>query len=289
MVNDLQKGTKETKALPEVHEVAFGARPIRFVVKRTARRTLAITVKPDTSVVVTAPRGAGVEAIKARVRKRAMWVRRQQEYFSRFLPELPPRRYVSGETHRYLGRQYRLKVVDGPGEVARLRGRFIWVETKGNGESGRIRRLVNTWYALHAKERFARSLVECLARFQGRVVAPELRLRRMPKRWGSWTRRGVIYLNPELILAPATCIDYVVTHELCHLVHGAHGQVFYGLLGRVMPDWQERKERLERAGAETGAEGWRACGASGAEGTGGSLSRRMPSRLSAICDPESAR
>jgi len=82
----------------------------------------------------------------------------------------------------------------------------------------------------------------------------------MPKRWGSWTQRGVIYLNPELVLAPASCIDYVVTHELCHLVHARHGQAFYGLLRRVMPDWEERKDRLERAAAETGSEAT-ACGA----------------------------
>ena len=73
----------------------------------------------------------------------------------------------------------------------------------------------------------------------------------MPKRWGNWTRRGVIYLNPELVLAPPSCIDYVVTHELCHLVHGHHGRAFYDLLARAMPDWEERKRRLEREGAET--------------------------------------
>ena len=244
----------------ERHEVAFGNRSIEFRLQRTARRTLAITVKPDASVVVTAPRGVGVDAVKARVRKRAMWVRRQQEYFSRFLPKLPPRRYVSGETHRYLGRQYRLKVAEGPAESAKLRGRFIMVETARKGDSGQVRRLVGAWYVLHARLRFARSLAECLARFHGRVGAPQLRLRRMPKRWGSWTPRGVIYLNPELVLAPASCIDYVVTHELCHLAHAAHGRKFYELLRRVMPDWEERKDRLERAAAETGLEA-SACGA----------------------------
>jgi predicted metal-dependent hydrolase len=72
----------------------------------------------------------------------------------------------------------------------------------------------------------------------------------MPKRWGSWTRRGGICLNPELVKAPASCIDYVVTHELCHAVHGHHGKAFYELLRRVMPDWEHRKARLERIAAE---------------------------------------
>ena len=77
-----------------------------------------------------------MEAVKARVRKRAAWIRRQQEYFSRFLPKLPPRRYVSGETHRYLGRQYRLRVVEGPAENAKLRGKFIGWRRPGRGPAG---------------------------------------------------------------------------------------------------------------------------------------------------------
>ncbi len=251
----------ETLRVDGLHEVSFGMGRIEFRLRRTARRTLAITVKPDASVVVTAPRGVRIEAVKARLRKRAMWIRRQQEYFSRFLPKLPPRRYVSGETHRYLGRQYRLKVVEGPGEAARLQGKFIEVETARKGDTDQVRRLVEAWFVVHARLRFARSLAECLARFHGRVGTPELRLRRMPKRWGSWTPRGVVYLNPVLVLAPASCVDYVVTHELCHLTHAGHGREFYELLRRVMPDWEERKDRLERAAAETGAEGWGACGA----------------------------
>jgi predicted metal-dependent hydrolase len=68
----------------------------------------------------------------------------------------------------------------------------------------------------------------------------------MVKRWGSFSQRGVIYLNPELIKAPSHCIDYVVTHELCHLRHPNHTKSFYNLLSSVIPDWQMRKARLER-------------------------------------------
>lgn len=68
----------------------------------------------------------------------------------------------------------------------------------------------------------------------------------MPGRWGSWTRAGGICLNPELVRAPASCIDYVVTHELCHLVHINHSSEFFALLRRTMPDWETRKARLEQ-------------------------------------------
>jgi predicted metal-dependent hydrolase len=103
------------------------------------------------------------------------------------------------------------------------------------------------WYLAHSKERLARSFAESSARLGARLAnAPRMQLRRMTKRWGSWTRRGGVWLNPELVKAPASCIDYVVTHELCHVVHGHHGKKFYELLRRVMPDWEERKMRLER-------------------------------------------
>jgi predicted metal-dependent hydrolase len=71
-------------------------------------------------------------------------------------------------------------------------------------------------------------------------------VQRLQKRWGSCTPKGTILLNPELVQAPGHCIDYVVIHELCHLVHPDHSSAFYKLLDRLMPEWKKWKERLER-------------------------------------------
>ena len=156
--------------------------------------------------------------------------------------------YVSGETHRYLGRQYRLKVVEAATADVKMRGRFIWVQTQRKGDTARVRELVEAWYLAHAKERLDRSFSESLARLGTRLAnPPRMQVRRMRKRWGSWTRRSGVWLNPELVKTPSSCMDYVVTHELCHAVHGNHGRKFYELLQRVMPDWENRKARLERA------------------------------------------
>jgi Predicted metal-dependent hydrolase len=246
--------------MKEQHEINFGGARIAFRLRRSNRRTLAITVKPDLAVVVTTPKKAAVETVLAKVRKRAGWIRRQQRFFGEFLPQTPPRRYVSGETHRYLGRQYRLKVIEAKAAEVKMRGRFIWVHTPRKKDAARVRKLVEGWYLAHAKERLARSFAGSTARLGTRLAnPPRMQLRRMTKRWGSWTRRGGVWLNPELVKAPATCIDYVVTHELCHAVHGHHGKKFYELLRRVMPDWEMRKARLERAAAESGVEA-EACG-----------------------------
>jgi predicted metal-dependent hydrolase len=228
-----------------LHSVAFGNEKIEFRLRRSKRNTLGIAVEPDMSVLVTAPRSADVDKVKARVRKRAVWIRRQRRFFEQFQPQMPPRRWVSGETHRYLGRQYRLKIVDGLDETVKLKGRFLCVVTRRKGDASHVRGLLESWLNAHARTAFECSLALCVAEFNGQVKAPRLVLRRMRKRWGSCTKQGDIYLNPELIQAPATCIDYVVTHELCHLVYPHHGREFYALLRTKLPDWEARKSQLE--------------------------------------------
>src|SRR2546423_546266 len=133
--------------IAERHTVPFGRTEVVFQLKRSKRRTLAITVKPDKSVIVVAPDAARLDTVKVRLRKRAMWIARQQEFFSKFEPRLPARRYVSGETHRYLGRQYRLKVLDGPSEAVKLSGRFLCVETSAKKNTTRVKSLVQKWFA----------------------------------------------------------------------------------------------------------------------------------------------
>ena len=83
-----------------LHEIVLRGKRIQFHLRRSKRRTLAISVQPDLSVVVTAPDKSALPDILARVRKRASWIRRQQQYCSEFIPQTQPRRYVSGETHR---------------------------------------------------------------------------------------------------------------------------------------------------------------------------------------------
>jgi predicted metal-dependent hydrolase len=228
------------------HSVPYGEHQIEFRVLFRKRKTLAITVHPDTSVTATVPLGRTVEEIKRRVRKRARWIRKQQAFFRDFLPPVPPRRYVSGETHRYLGRQYRLKVSESVTESVKLKGAYIQVEIRRTGDAERVQTLLEGWYRLRGHAVFERSLAACRSKLNGQLlVEPKLLLRHMPKRWGSCTKRGAIYLNPELIKTPSSCIDYVVTHELCHMVHPHHGKQFYVLLRQIMPDWEQRKARLE--------------------------------------------
>ena len=229
-----------------VCELAYGSRRIAYTLRHADRSTLAISVLPDGTVDVVAPLGTVLEDVQVRVSRRARWILGQQHYFEQFRPRTPERRYVSGETHLYLGRQYRLKVVCGERESVKLvAGRFL-VDVTQSGEPGRVRAILEAWYREKARERLSERFEICWQLFsQHHVVPPRMQVRRMRSRWGSLSPSGTLTLNLDLVRAPRDCIDYVILHELCHLEHADHGPGFQARLEQVMPDWQRRKHRLE--------------------------------------------
>ncbi len=229
-------------------QLSYGRHVIDYEVVRRDRATIEIAIEPDTRVIVAAPRDATREAIEAKLTKRAAWIRRQQRYFAQFLPRTPERSYQSGETHRYLGRQYRLKVAPHVQAGVKLTRGFIVVQSHRPQRTEVTRELVDAWYRERARAKFEERLEVSLARFSN----PEnyrpngLIVRRLRQRWGSMTPGKRLTLNRRLIEAPVDTIDYVITHELCHITEPHHGPAFFDLLGRVMPDWEKRKLRLER-------------------------------------------
>jgi hypothetical protein len=221
---------------------------IPFRVELSTRKHLAITVHPEMRLEVDAPTGTDAAAVLDRVQKRAKWIVTQWRFFESHQPKYPGARYVGGETHRHLGKQYRLKVEKADAPSVKLAGRWFHIRTPDPTDSDRTKGLLEEWYRARAKALFPARLTACMAacRSLGLTEAPPLQIRKMTQRWGSCTADGKLVLNLALILAPVACIDYVITHELCHLKVRAHGPAFYRLLGRVMPDWEARKERLER-------------------------------------------
>jgi len=228
-------------------EIVFGTETIGYEIRfLPTRRTLGIEVHPDMSVVVRAPADCDPATIRDRVGKRASWISKQLTNFERYSPRTPARQYVSGETHLYLGRQYRLKVVAGePASVKMNRGNLV-LTMSGNADPERVKALLHRWYLDHARQIFIDVLDEFLPRFKGHQ-RPRLIVRAMQSRWGSLSQAGTMTLNANLVRAPRTCIEYVVAHELCHLKYRDHDASFFRLLGHVMPDWEKRKQRLETA------------------------------------------
>lgn len=226
--------------------VLFGSATIHFKVEFRNRKHIGITVKPDLRIMVAAPDGIPIAEVRKHVQRRGPWILRQLDHFQQFRPAPTPRQYLNGETHRYLGRQYRLKVVQGKMPSTRLLGRYLCVETEQPTNNTQVRQLVEEWYLAKARITFERRLQFCLADVRGFAnFNPPLLVRRLQTRWGSCSKAGRILLNTELVQAPIECIDYVIVHELCHLKVPDHSTAFYRLLSNCMPDWQRRKLKLE--------------------------------------------
>jgi len=227
--------------------INYGDHLIDFSLEYGDRKTLEITVKSDQQVYVKAPFDQDFDKIKTRVEKRAKWILKQQDFFESFIPREVPRKYISGETHRYLGKQYRIKIIKSEEETVKLKGRYIYIFTSNKSNKDQVKNLLEYWYLEHAKVKFMEKLSAChlKARKYG-IIIPKLHIRKMSKRWGSYTKDGKIILNFDLIKAPSYCIEYVIMHELCHSKYFSHNRQFFGLLSILMSDWNERKKRLEQ-------------------------------------------
>jgi len=229
------------------HTLHFGDTAIEYTLTYAARKTLAIHVHPDRSVTVKAPAGSDLAVVEGFLRKRAPWVLRKQAEFAALPPKQPPRRYVSGESFSYLGRHYRLKVSEGEREWVKLARGYLEVTTPNKANTAYVQAQVELWLRRQAQRHLHERVVALLPRFKPLALAePELAVRAMKSRWGSCTGKGKITLNLHLMRAPRPCIDYVVVHELCHLVEHNHGKGFYALMDRVMPEWRKRREELKQ-------------------------------------------
>jgi predicted metal-dependent hydrolase len=227
--------------------IAYGDEDITFSLMFCDRQTLDISVHPDQQITVKAPATAALEEVDKRVKNRVRWILKQQQFFSQFEPRTPPRQYVGGETHLYLGRQYRLKVEQHPDPAVKLVGRHLRVLTPQPSCPSLTHKILEEWYLQRTKIKFSERLNFCFIPFRKLGFdCPKLCIRRFAKRWGSLTATGKISLNRDLIRASYIGIDYVITHELCHLKHPDHSKNFYNFLSLVMPDWEERKQKLEQ-------------------------------------------
>lgn len=232
---------------PHIVLVAHSEEHIPVAVEFRDRKRLSISIHPDGSVTALAPLGRSLEEVQAHLNRRRPWIARQRRYFEKFQPPPLKKHYVSGETHLYLGRQYRLRVNQANEPSVRLLGRFFEVLTPTPRHPQAVAAGMKKWYQSHAEAIFQERIRRCV-----QIASPlrlgidvKLRVKPMECRWGSCSKAGTITLNTDLVKAPMHCIDYVIMHELCHLSIHDHSPAFFRMLGRCMPDWQRRKERLE--------------------------------------------
>lgn len=236
----------------ERSEVRWGSTDIPYVIRRNDRRgTVGIAVEPSGAVVLTAPRTATVPRLDRLVREKARWIVDRVRWRDA-LPAGRPREFVSGETFHYLGRQYRLRIHVGAAvRPIALRGGWLDLPVPGdlNEEEARsyARAALIDWFTARARERLP-SLAATWADRLG-VSYLDVVVTSQAKRWGSCSKE-IVRLNWRIVQAPRSLVDYVVAHEVTHLRHDDHGAAFWSALGRVLPDYDERRERLRRLGRD---------------------------------------
>ena len=227
----------------------YGDRMTPYRVVTTARLSakILIHVHPNGTVEVEAPVDSCEERIRSAVRKRARWIFDNLDTAKDARAYALPREYIGGETHFYLGRRYRLHVRSehgSPSSVKLVRGRIE--VTAPVADPAAIKRRLKQWYRTRAQDYFQRRLKEIVANLSWLDVVPPMKIVTMEFQWGSCSPSGSINLNPALIRAPRHCIDYVLTHELCHLKEHNHSKRFYALLQQHDPNWVVTKAELDR-------------------------------------------
>jgi predicted metal-dependent hydrolase len=215
--------------------------PVNQII-RSKRKTLALIVKPDGSVLVRAPLRASKALIQEFVEKNRGWIERQQTKALATLPAAP-RQYLLGETFPYLGTRYPLEIVEGQRQPLRLDdGRFKLAASHQNDAAS----AVEQWYREQARQVLT-ARVDFFARdhdfdYKG------IRITSARTRWGSCSATGSLSFSWRLIQAPSAVVDYVVIHELVHTVVHNHSKQFWQWVGAILTDYQEHRRWLREHG-----------------------------------------
>jgi predicted metal-dependent hydrolase len=209
---------------------------------------------PAGRVRIAAPLAMSDDAIRLAVIDKLAWIKRQRASFTG-QPRESKREMVSGESHYFLGRRYRLRVHEqnGPPRVAIRRMRMLDIFVRPDSDARKRLEVLDAWYRAQLKD-----IVPPLLTKWQRALGVEVSawaVKKMKTKWGSCTvdaRR--IWLNLELAKKPMRSIEYIVVHELVHLRERNHGERFTRLMDRHLPDWRQRRAELQQS--TLGAEDW---------------------------------
>lgn len=215
-----------------------------FRVVKEKRKSLAVEVYPDFTVLVKSPEQAKDFEIKDFVNRKTPWIEKQLNYFKQFnMPE--DKFYETGSSALYLGRQYQVIIEKSPlRNIIKVFDNKIYILTPSIQKIDEINHAFQNWFIKRAEIIFNERLNVCMKAFPD-LEMPKLKIRKLNKRWGSYLKKHEIILNPALIKASKPSIDYVIYHELCHAYYPNHTDEFYNLLSLKMPNWKKIKEKME--------------------------------------------
>jgi len=221
---------------------------LRVEIVRKAIKNLHLGVYPPNGRIrVAAPLAVNDEAVRLAVVTRLPWIKKQQAGFNR-QERQTKRRYVSGETHFLFGHRYRLLVVHGEGRsaVEIKNTKSMTLRVSPDSDERAREKVMNAWYRQQLRAA-ARPLIAKWSRLIS-VAEPDWGIKRMKTKWGSCSKASRrIWLNLELAKKPPQCLEYVVVHELAHLIEPSHNERFIKLLDRHLPNWRTVRAELNAA------------------------------------------
>ena len=212
---------------------------------RTDRKKSASIYLDGERIKVRVPKSLSDSRVRDLIAKKSSWIKRKLKEAELTAPP-KPKEFVSGETFSYLGRNYRLKVLSGDTPSLKLRGRYLEASTSGSSKTREeeVRSLLLGWYRKHARERLEEKTHRYAKILQ---VEPNcVSVKDYKSRWGSCSTTGDISYNWRIVMAPHRIVDYVVVHELCHLLEHNHSVIYWRHVERIIPDFQECRKWLKR-------------------------------------------
>ncbi|OFY39870.1 MAG: hypothetical protein A2Z69_02655 [Bacteroidetes bacterium RBG_13_44_24] len=209
------------------------------------RKSISITVTPDKGVIVRAPYGVSSNSIDKFVREKEGWIRKHTDKYSGITRLNNNKKYIDGETHLFMGKECRLKIIYSTQLFVNQYDNIIEVGT--DGKDGRVKMMLDRWYRKKAGDFISGNIKEILNRYSDHGFFPSaLVVKPLKSRWGSCTSKGKLTISSELIKIDPVFAEYVIIHELCHLKNHNHGKEFYRLLEELYPDYKTVRKDLRK-------------------------------------------
>ena len=221
---------------------------ISYTLERKPVKNINLRIRADQSVYVSVPKDVNAKMVDAFVVEKSAYILRALKKFKDKNREtVSENKFVNGETVKFLGRNLRLKIKNASRSKVESDESYVTLYVKDVQDADLKKRVLETWLRKKCKDEITAICKKVYPQVKKYGVAfPEIQLREMVSRWGSCSpKKGFVTFNTALIAMPVSCIEYVVTHEFTHFLYPNHSKKFYHQLATFMPDWEERKKRLE--------------------------------------------
>lgn len=221
---------------------------ISYTLERKPVKNINLRIRADQCVYVSAPKDVAAKMVDAFVVEKSAYILRALKKFKDKNREtVSENKFVNGETVKFLGRNLRLKVKNASRSKVESDESYVTLYVKDAQDADLKKRVLETWLRKKCKDEITAICKKVYPQVKKYGIAfPEILLREMVSRWGSCSpKKGFVTFNTALIAMPVSCIEYVVTHEFTHFLYPNHSKKFYQQLATFMPDWEERKKRLE--------------------------------------------